>query len=272
MGKPVTYAPVEGAEKVKEEIQNVFDYNDEQAENAQLAKTASIKGTAYELLYVDEDANARFNIVEPDNMILVYDDKITPSPLYALRYQIKDKMTYAELYTKEEIIQFEGEGDELNEVGRDSHPFLEVPVVEYPNNDEAQGDFEKVLTLVDGYDKSQSDTANDFEYFADAYLKIKNMSGTNGDDVADMKAKRVILVEGDGDADWLTKTIQDTAMENYKTRLQTDIHTFSMTPNLTDESFAGNLSGIALQFKLWGLGTGGIAERAQVQTGFATAN
>ena len=253
MGKPVTYAPVEGAEKVKEEIQNVFDYNDEQAENAQLAKTASIKGTAYELLYVDEDANARFNIVEPDNMILVYDDKITPSPLYALRYQIKDKMTYAELYTKEEIIQFEGEGDELNEVGRDSHPFLEVPVVEYPNNDEAQGDFEKVLTLVDGYDKSQSDTANDFEYFADAYLKIKNMSGTNGDDVADMKAKRVILVEGDGDADWLTKTIQDTAMENYKTRLQTDIHTFSMTPNLTDESFAGNLSGIALQFKLWGL-------------------
>ena len=60
-------------------------------------------------------------------------------------------------------------------------------------------------------------------------------------------------MDGDGDASWLTKTMQDTATENYKTRLQTDIHRFSMTPNLTDENFAGNLSGVALEFKLWGL-------------------
>ncbi|HOC03579.1 MAG TPA: phage portal protein, partial [bacterium] len=65
IGRPVTYtATGEGAE-LKEILQDIFDYNDEQDENAQLAKVASIKGVAYELLYVDEEANPRFNYVEP---------------------------------------------------------------------------------------------------------------------------------------------------------------------------------------------------------------
>lgn len=253
MGKPVTYSAIEGADILKTDVQNIFNNNDEQAENAKLAKIASIKGKAYELLWMDEEGLPRFSAVDPDNMILVYDNKITPTPLYAIRYRVEDKKVYAELYTSTDITQYEGEEDDLNEVGSSPHPFMEVPVVEFMNNDEGIGDFEKVLTLVDAYDKNQSDSANDFEYFADAYLKIKNMSATKGADISEMKKNRVILVDDDGDADWLTKNIQDSAMENYKNRLQTDIHRFSMTPNLTDEAFAGNLSGIALEFKLWGL-------------------
>jgi len=68
-----------------------------------------------------------------------------------------------------------------------------------------------------------------------------------------MKKKRAVMVEADGDVGWVVKTENDTANENYKNRLQKDIHRFSNTPNLTDEAFAGNLSGVALQFKLWGL-------------------
>lgn len=255
MGKPVTYSAEEekGADQLKKDIQDIFNNNDEQAENAKLAKIASIKGKAYELLWMDEESAPKFAAVDPENMILVYDDKIIPTPLYGIRFKVVDKKTYAELYTRDTITQFEGEGEELLQVGDAAHPFLEVPIVEYLNNDEGIGDFENVLQLIDAYDKSQSDSANDFEYFADAYLKIKNMSATTGENVSEMKKNRVILVDEDGDADWLTKNIQDTAMENYKNRLQADIHRFSMTPNLTDEAFAGNLSGIALEFKLWGL-------------------
>ena len=253
MGKPVSYEAEEEAKELKEDIQNILNNNDEQAENATLAKIVSIKGKAYELLWMDEESKPRFSAVNPENMILVYDNKIIPSPLYAIRYRKTDKHTYAELYTKDSIYQFEGEDENLIQIGESNHPFLEVPVIEFLNNDEGIGDFEKVLSLVDAYDKSQSDSANDFEYFADAYLKIKNMSATKGSDISEMKKNRVILLDEDGDADWMTKTIQDAAMENYKDRLQTDIHRFSMTPNLTDEAFAGNLSGVALEFKLWGL-------------------
>ena len=271
MGKPVTYSTVEEEDEMKDAIQDILDYNDEQVHNASLATTSSIMGTAFELLYIDELANVRFGEVSPCNLILVYNDKISPEPLFAIRYGIDDvaitttgsdgmvvaskkSVVWAELYTDKEIIEYGGElGKGFTESDRRPHQFGSVPVVEYLNNDDRMSDFEKVLTLVDAYDLAQSDSANDFDYFADAYLMIKNMSGTNSDDIAAMKSKRVILVDGDGDASWLTKTIQDTASQNFKNRLQTDIHRFSMTPNLTDEAFAGNLSGVGLEFKLWGL-------------------
>ena len=34
------------------------------------------------------------------------------------------------------------------------------------------GDYEDVIPLIDAYDKAQSDTGNDMEYFTDAYLCI----------------------------------------------------------------------------------------------------
>lgn len=253
MGKPVSYSAGREASGLLEDLKDIFVQNDEQAENARIAKIASIKGKAYELLWLDEDGQVKFYAVEPENMILVYDNKITPVPLYAIRYRVKDKTTYAELYTKDMIYQFEGEDDKLVQVGEANHPFMEVPVIEYLNNDEGMGDFERVLTLIDAYDRVQSDSSNDFEYFADAFLKIKNMSSTTGADISEMKKNRVILVDEDGDASWLTKDINDKAAENHKSRIQSDIHRFSLTPNLTDEAFAGNLSGVALQFKLWGL-------------------
>lgn len=255
IGRPVTYTATEEGAELKDILQDIFDYNDEQDENAQLAKVASIKGVAYELLYVDEEANPRFNYVEPDNLILIYDKAITPTPLMAIRYEQNDIASFAELYTKTDIIYYESGKDfkDLAEVSRTANPWGDIPVIEFLNNEEGMGDFETVLSEIDAYDKAQSDTANDFEYFADAYLLLKNLSGTSEDEIASAKSKRVLLVDGDGDASWLTKTMQDTATENYKTRLQTDIHRFSMTPNLTDENFAGNLSGVALEFKLWGL-------------------
>lgn len=47
--------------------------------------------------------------------------------------------------------------------------------------------------------------------------------------------------------------MNDTALENYKNRLDKDIHKFAMVPNMTDENFAGNASGVAMAYKLQGL-------------------
>jgi SPP1 family phage portal protein len=256
MGKPVTYTTEEEFQEKLDELQNAFDYNDEQSQNAVLAKQTSMKGKCYELLYLDEESNLRFNYVYAENMIVAFDDAITPNYIYAIRFSMTadgEGFEFVEVYTDREIIIYQGEGKDIVETSRFSHPFEDVPVIEYKNNDEETGDFETVISLIDAYNKAQSETADDLEYFADAYLKIRNLSGTKDDDLSDMRKNRTILIDGDGDADFLTKSINDVAVENYKKRLQEDIHRFSMTPNLTDESFAGNLSGVALEFKLWGL-------------------
>lgn len=110
-----------------------------------------------------------------------------------------------------------------------------------------------MLSLVDAYDKIVSDNVNDLEYFVDAYLVLYGMMGTDKDDIAAMKENRVILMEDNARAEWLTKQINDGYIENLKTRINEDIHKFSFCPSMTDMEFASNASGVAMKYKLMGL-------------------
>lgn len=257
MGIPVTYESDE-----KEFINKVFEILDDNSEediNFELAKTMSKAGRAYELIYADEEANVRFKEIDNKSVIPVYTDDIQERLLFAIRHYTSEdistgnKTNKAEVYTSDEIIYYESTTNKLTEVSRKEHHFGEVPINEYINNNEMMGDFEVVLSLIDDYNKSQSDTSNDFEYFTDAYLKLVGMDATEWDDVKEMKKNRVIIVPQEGDAGWLIKEVNDAATENYKNRLQNDIHRISQVPDLTDEKFAGNVSGEAMKYKLWGL-------------------
>ena len=133
------------------------------------------------------------------------------------------------------------------------HYFGEVPVVEYIANTERMGDFETIISLVDAYNLAVSDSVNDINYFNDAYLLLKNLIGTEPEEIEEMKNNRAMLTDEEGDAKWLVKQVNDKHIENIKERLVADIHKFSMTPNLQDEKFASNLSGVAISYKLIGL-------------------
>ena len=106
--------------------------------------------------------------------------------------------------------------------------------------------------MIDAYDQAQSDTANDFEYFTNALLVISGVLMDDEDN--DFKNNRVLnFTDSEGKAEYLIKNINDSALENFKNRLVEDIHKFSQIPNLTDEQFAGNVSGEAMKYKLMGL-------------------
>ena len=81
------------------------------------------------------------------------------------------------------------------------------------------------------------------------------MSGTEPEDIAQMKEQRVLLLETDAKAEWLTKQINDTYVENLKNRLDAQIHKFSKCPAMTDSDFASNASGVAMKYKLMGIET-----------------
>ncbi|PGT18103.1 portal protein, partial [Bacillus cereus] len=42
-------------------------------------------------------------------------------------------------------------------------------------------------------------------------------------------------------------------VNNVKTRLESDIHKYTFVPNMNDENFGGNLSGVAIKYKLLAL-------------------
>ena len=98
MGEPVSYNAED--KNLLQEINMIFEFNDEADENAELAKDASIFGVAYEELYFsDEDKNVRFKRLDPKEVIPIYDKTIEQNLLAIIRYYedydyVEQKKTY----------------------------------------------------------------------------------------------------------------------------------------------------------------------------------
>ena len=266
IGEPITYNCEDKA--LLENLNQILEYNDEADENSELAKDASIYGVAFELLYVsDEDNMLRFKRLDPKEVIPVYDKNLEENLLCVLRYYTdfdyylnKDYMI-VEVIDSNKISRYKvGEGalyaqattsNSFELLEEYPHYFGMVPVAIYENNESRTGDFEKVISLIDAYDKMESDSLNDFEYFTDCYLALYGFTA-DSKDIQEMKEKRVLLMDEGTSAEWLVKNANDQNIENMKTRLDLDIHKFSKCPNLADKEFSSNASGVAIKFKLLG--------------------
>lgn len=257
MGEPVTYNCED--KNLLDNLSLLLEYNDEADENAELAKDASIFGVAYEEVYVDIEGNIRFKRLDPKTVIPIFDKSIEENLLGVIRYYedfdyVENKpYKYIEVITDKEIIHYNTDALSviITETDREPHYFSIVPVAIFENNESQTGDFEKVISLIDAYDKMESDTLNDQEYFTDAYLALYGYTA-DSDDIAQMKANRVLLLDEGTKAEWLIKNGNDSTSENLKNRLDKDIHKFSKCPNLADEEFASNASGVAIKFKTLG--------------------
>lgn len=255
MGQPVTYAAKEPEyEDLTNELKTIYDYNDEQGQNVELAKNASKYGAAYELVYIDEQANIRFKYLDAIHSIPVYSNTLDEELIYFIRYYNDDifnsESRTIEVYSAYDIATYRSESEKYIYLNSVPHSFGMVPVSVYNNNQEELGDYELVVSLIDAYDKLNSDSVNDFEQFADAYLTLKGMDGTGAEDIAAMKDQRVLLLPTDGEAAWLVKSINDTYFQNTVSNLDADIHKFAKVPDMMDEAFGSNLSGIAIKYKL----------------------
>lgn len=256
MGKPVSYNADD--DKVLEELNMIFEYNDEADENIELAKNASIYGVAYEMLYMSEE-EVRFKSLDPKQCIPIFDDTIDSNLLAFIRYYdnydvVQDKtITIIELITDTTITRYQC-GNNYNDftlLDSYKHYFGMVPIAIFKNNEEELGDFETVISLIDAYDKLESDSLNDFEYFVDAYLALYGFTA-EPEDIQQMKENRVLLMDEGTSAEWLTKNVSDNNIENIKNRIDADIHKFAKCPNMADKEFASNASGVAIKFKLLG--------------------
>ena len=256
VGKPISYSGNDT--NVLNELQMIFEYNDEADENAELAKNASIYGVAYELLYMNENV-VRFKSLDPKECIPIFDDTIDNNLLAFIRYYdnydvVQDKtITIIEVITDKETVRYSTTSTLGNLTFIESYPhyFGMVPIAIYKNNEEESGDFEQVISLIDAYDKLESDSLNDFEYFVDAYLALYGFTA-EPEDIAQMKENRVLLMDEGTSAEWLIKDTSDNNIENIKNRIDADIHKFAKCPNLADKEFASNASGVAIKFKLLG--------------------
>lgn len=254
LGNPVDYQASKGYD-----IEPIMDAYKKQTINdldSEIAKDVSIFGLQYEYVYANEQAEPKSCEIDNKNAIIVYDDTVEHNKLFGLIYRpIKkgDVFKYWEIiYCDKKVIRtYKSYSRSLNQIGKDQpHKFGDVPMIQYKNNPELLGDFEPVITLIDAYNLLQSDRVNDKEQLVDAILCMYGMDFS--DEQAEMlKSSRMLAnLPTDGKVEYLVKTLQEGDVDVLRQNLENDIHKISMVPNMSDENFVGNSSGVAIKYKL----------------------
>ncbi|MGM9909664.1 MAG: phage portal protein [Limosilactobacillus vaginalis] len=235
-------------------LQEWNDENSFQDKLSEISKQADIYGRSLAFVYQDEDSNTRIAFSSPATSFMIYDDTVARQPLAFVRYwKDNDEQQVGMVYYADKIVPF------VNSKFAEEKPNLYglVPAVEFYGNEERQGVFDNVKTLIDELDRVLSQKANQVEYFDNAYLKVLGVNldqDGDGKPDADLIGNQMIYSPdadaANADVEFISKPDGDNMQEHIIDRLVSMIYQISMVANLNDEAFAGNSSGVALQYKL----------------------
>ena len=267
MGNPITYSNTDDADI--EPLLSAFDDADVDEVDADNAQDMSIYGLAYEYVYAKKDeSKPAVKNISPLSTFIVVDDSIEENELfgvyyYPMRNDAKDIVTWVATVSTQNykyvlsIINDPNAKQVVTETP-EPHYFGGIQIIEYLNNKEGIGDFEQQIPLIDAYNALMSDRVTDKDQFIDAILVL--YGAIMGDDTEETKKaqeelrqKKLLELPPDAKAEYLTRALDENGAEVLRKALKEDIYNFSHVPNLTDENFAGNTSGVAMEYKLLGL-------------------
>lgn len=279
LGTPLTYTLKKSDENQDAKGEAAFDNllkalekattDDDDQENSLML---SICGKTYEYVYIAENkSELREQPIDPQNAFIVYDQSIEHNELFGVYYyekkndakpQQEKPDTYLIMMTDNVLKYYKIPGGVTTIVQpyeEVPHNLGRIPLIEYKNNRFTIGDFSQQIGLIDAYNTMTSDRINDKEQFIDAILVI--YGALLGDDeeetdeaIKKLKKKKLLELPEEGSrAEYLIRQLDENGMETLREALKEDIYTFSHVPNLTDENFAGNSSGVAMEYKLLGL-------------------
>lgn len=240
--------------------------------DSETGKLQAICGKTYRLCYNDLEGFERVINLNPWDVIVLKNNRndieyafYTYNTFNAEGKEVSNVEFYDNLnYT---VYSNNGESDYAEIEPSKPHLFQYMPIIEFLNNDEEQGDFDKVENLIDSYDNLISDSQNELEEFRLAYMKFK---GCDIDPETKQQAKNTgafSLPEG-ADVDFITKDINDIFLENHKKTLNQNIYKFSSSVDMSDESFSGaSQSGESRKWKLLSLEFKAIIKERKFTTG-----
>lgn len=262
-----------------ETMKSVFKINQEHIKTSRGARNMAIFGVSYELVYFDAmlDTNStkgpkmvavpKFCVVDPRELIVLHDNSMEPKKVAAIRF-VKagvgkyDVEVYYAAVTDYFVMSRDDNDGEWHLTPVAANPsrinyFGSVPVAAFYFGDEMTGVIDPVLPLIDAYDLLMSDSMNEFDRFAYAYLIMKkfgltDMTKKKEPGMVDsalklLKRRRVFEnVPAEGDVKFLTKNIPTEFITFMAGALREQIHVQSHVPDFTSEKMAG-ASGIAIK-------------------------
>ncbi len=264
----VTYSERNSDDKTNT-LDQINKFNDLNALNLELGFDASRYGKAFEYHYRDTNNKDRIVLIDAEEVFFIYSADVNKDIIAAIHCPIYNGQMNITMYTDDKIIYFKKcKADNVKvefcaDRGIKEHYYGIVPFVEWKNTRFNIGDFENSIPLIDAYDAAQSDTANYMSDLNDALLFLSgDLSALDKGALPQMMDANVILAEtgmtADGrqtsvDGKYLYKQYDVAGTEAYKDRLIKDLFKLANVPNMDDDAFGGNQSGVAIEYKLMGL-------------------
>lgn len=274
-GIPPTYSAPEDDPKA----QAVIDLYKAQVKpqlDQELTSLCSRLGMAFEVTYLEQT-------VQPDGMMTVtpksvalspiegfvaYDETLDPDSVFgAIHYvEVDDQKVehhYLDVYDSHDKVRYTLTGDQGGtwremEGTRQPHGFDRVPITEYRNNPDMIGDFAPIIPLQRALNQVLTDRVKDKNAFADAMLLLQGVVfGDTDEEVEEnmgrIKDTKTLSIPRDAAASFLTKTFDEASVQILVDYIDGQMHKVSGIPNMTDEQFAANASGVAIKYKLMAL-------------------
>lgn len=218
-----------------------------------LGRDLSICGAGFALVWA-ERSGVRVCRCDPCDCFAIRSGDAGAPLLAAVRLFADGKgETRGVLYTAERLIPFVWDGTGVTLGTAEENLLHTIPLLPFYNNCQGVGDFEMVTGLVDAYNVLLSGALDDMQSVANAFLALYGMQGTTQKDIDNANRTRILSLSEGGRAEFVVKNFNHEALGQLETNLRRSILQLSMTPDLCDEHFAGNSSGVALQYKLWGI-------------------
>lgn len=264
VGNPPSYECADG-DTGGEDIIDLYKAQNKTVVEAGLCKTMSIYGSALELVYLGDDGVPRSTVLDPTEGFVAYEndveeDSVFGAVVYAKRDETNSQYYEMYLYTRTDVQRWRAlsKSGPWSSIGDPvPHGFGRVPLIEYLNDDDMMGDFESIISLQDRYNSLLSDRLDDKDAFVKSTLLIQgHVLGQSPEEVREaresLKEQRVLQLGEGGSATYLDRIMDETGVQILQDQLKNDIHKIAMVPDLSDEQFSSNASGVAMAYKLFG--------------------
>lgn len=219
-----------------------------------IGRDMSVCGAGFALVWLERGAGLRACRCDPLSCFAIREAAAGSPLLGAVRlFQEEGGTARGTLYQRDSIRALEWDGARARLGPPEPNPLGALPLVPFANNCEGTGDFEMVTGLIDAYNLLLSGAMDDMQSVANAFLALYGMQGTTQGDIDEANRTRVLSLAEGGRAEFVVKQLNHEALAQLEGNLRRNILQLSMTPDLSDEQFSGNASGVAMEYKLWGV-------------------
>lgn len=265
LGTPIQYIDRKGEKRSEiDDLNEILDYEDKASVDKEIGDYQSITGTAYRIIYTDNDDEIPFEerALNPSDTFVIYENTISEKPLAGVTYRdIYDgdgKLIGYDFYIYTEIgsylIRCE---DDMVLRFDDVYDFTSynvggVPIIEYPNNAWRIGDWEFALSIMDNINSLYSGRLDDIDQLVQALLVFINAE-IDSETYAEMREAGAVMLKNSTnekvDVKTITNVLDQGGMNLFSKELESLLDSIVGVPSRNERSGGGGDTGQAVELR-----------------------